>query len=555
MKGKAKQTQDNHFNIEGTVQQHVITPFVQQIAENNFQIGASTTAEKSVFDKRATERTMQQQISESSKQKGEEEKVQKICRIHGEQSTHKKKVPEKLAKKDNPVPQILVLSTQQDEKKIVQEFRMTKQPLVEGGTDAKGTMEPSQMTTHPTSQEQKRKTQEVLKKGDTKQPTANRCPMLKSRISTQFNPSDQGIDGTRKISEVPKSKRHTNGKKIANQTSQIHGVQSKPHGENQSNYKKGTVKRKSRLPPIDQHGSREGTSCLLQCEVPKSKRHTNGKKIGRQNSQIHGLQSKPQGENQSNYKQGTMRRMNKLPPIDQHGSRESTSCLLQCEVPKSKRHTNGKKIGRQNSQIHGLQSKPQGENQSNYKQGTMRRMNKLPPIEQHGSREGTSPLLQISLAKEKVLIRRMTKLSTPRSHIDGVERNGGTVIQQKSARRPGVMQHVTRSRPSPVEEQQAKTKEDALHVSRYPRSREMVPLRKLARKYTEINQAKSKRAAKVSIRPVNESCKVVIFNGRRVAIQQESNDYDYPGRRNGLCAGTDPAQQELTFIRVLRKRF
>ena len=491
MKGKARQTLDNHLNIAGTVQQHVITPFVQQIAENNFQIGASTTAEKSVFEKRATETTMQQQISESSKQKGEEEKVQKIDRIHGEQSTHEKKVPEKLVKTDSPVPQILALSTQQDEKKIVQEFRMTKQPLAEGGTDAKGTMEPSQMTTHPTSQEQKRKTQEVLKKGDTKQPTANRCLMLKSRISTQFNLSDQGIDGTRKVSEVPKSKRHTNGKKIANQTSQIHGVQSKPHGQNQSNYKQGTVKRKSRLPPIDQHGSREGTSCLLQCEVPKSKRHTNGKKIGRQNSQIHGLQSKPQGENQSNYKQGTMRRMNKLPPI-----------------------------------------------------------------EQHGSREGTSPLLQISLAKEQVLIRRMKKLSMPRSHIDGVERNGGTVIQQKSARRPGVMQHMTRSRPSRVGEQQAKRKEDALHVSRYPRSREMVPQRKLARKYTEINQAKSKRsAAKVSIRPVNESCKVVIFNGRRVAIQQESNDYDYPGRRNGLCARTDPAQQELTFIRVLRKRF
>ena len=118
------------------------------------------------------------------------------------------------------------------------------------------------------------------------------------------------------------------------------------------------------------------------------------------------------------------------------------------------------------------------------------------------------------------------------------------------------MQHMTRSRPSPVGQQQAKRKEDVLHVSRCPRSREMVPQRKLARKYTEINQAKSKRsAAKVSIRPVDESCKVVIFNGRRVAIQQESNDYDYPGRRNGLCAGTDPAQQELTFIRVLRKRF
>ena len=492
MKGKAKQTLDNHFNIGGTVQQHVITPFVQQIAENNFQIVASTTAEKSVFEKRVTERTMQQQISESSKQKGEEEKAQKIVRIHDEQSTHKKIVPDKLVKKGSPVPQILVLPKQQDEKKIVQEFRMTKQAIAEGGAAAEGTMEPSQMTTHPTSQEQKRKThQEVVRTGGTKQLTANRCPMLKSRISTQFNLLDQGIDGTRKVSEVPKCKQHINGKKIGRQTSQIHGLQSKPHGESQSNYKQGTVKRKSRLPPIDQHGSREGTSCLLQCEVPKSKRHTNGKKIGRQTSQIDGLQSKPQGENQSNYKQGTMRRVNKLPPIEQHGSGESTSSLL-----------------------------------------------------------------QISLAKEQVPVRRMTKHSMPRSHIDEAERDGGTVIQQKSARRPGVMQHMTRSRPSPVGEQQATRKEDALNVSSYPRSREMVPQRKLARKYTEINQAKSKRsAAQVSRRPVNESCKVVIFKGRRVAIQQESNDYDYPGRRNGLCAGTDPAQQELTFIRVLRKRF
>ena len=233
---------------------------VQQIAENNFQIGAPTTAEKSVFEKRATERTMQQQISESSKQKGEEQKAQKIVRMHDEQSTHKKMVPEKLVKKSSPVPQILVLPKQQDEKKIVQEFRMTKQAIAGGGTDAEGTMEPSQMTTHSTSQERKRKThQEVVRTGGTKQLTANRCPMLKSRISTQFNLLDQGIDGTRKISEVPKSKRHTNGKNIGRQISQIHGLQSQPHGENQSNYRQGTVKRKSRLPPIEQHGSKEGT--------------------------------------------------------------------------------------------------------------------------------------------------------------------------------------------------------------------------------------------------------------------------------------------------------
>ena len=275
-------------------------------------------------------------------------------------------------------------------------------------------------------QDQKRKTNEGLRRPDTKQPlfhratelrkpTANpRCPMLKSRLSSQFIAPD-GIDSTRKVTEVPKFRQHTYGKKIRRQTSQIHGLQSKQH----------------------------------------------------------------KAENQRNHRQGTMRRMNKLPPIH----------------------------------------------------------------EQHHSGGSTSSHLQISLAEEQVLIRRMSRFSMTRRHNDDVETNGGAgkaMIQQKSARRPGVVQLMTRW-PSLVGEQQATRKEDAVHVSRYPRSREMVPQRKLARKYTEINQAKSKRSvAKASLRPVNESCKVVIFNGRRVAIQQESNDYDYPGRRNGLCVGQTP---------------
>ena len=186
-------------------------------------------------------------------------------------------------------------------------------------------------------------------------------------------------------------------------------------------------------------------------------------------------------------------------------------------------------------------------------------MNKLPPIhdEQNDSGGRTSSHLQISLAEEQVLIRRMSRFSMTRRHNDDVETNvgaGKAMIQQKSARRPGVIQPMNRW-PSLVGEQQATRKEDAVRVSRVPRSREM-PQRKLARKYTEINQAKSKRSvAKASIRPVNESCKVEIFKRRRVAFQQESNDYDYPRRRNGLCAATDPAQHELTFILVLRKRF
>ena len=437
MKGKAKRTLDNHFNIRETVQHPVITPFVQQITEENFQIGGSNAAKNSVFHKGTIERTMQRQISDSSTQKDEEKKAQKLVKTLGEQ----KKVPETLVKKGNPLPQIPVPSTQQDGKKIDQEFRIAKQTTDAEGMDAEVTMELSQVA-HPKSQDQKRKTHEALRRPDTKQPlfhratelrkpTANpRCPMLKSRLSSQFIAPD-GIDSTRKVTKVPTFRQYTYGKKIRRQTSQIHGLQSKQH------------------------------------------------KV----------------ENQSNYQQGTIRRMNKLPPIHD---------------------------------------------------------------EQHDSGGRTSSHLQISLAEEQVLIRRMSRFSMTRRHNDDVETNGGAgkaMIQQKSARRPGVIQPMTRW-PSLVGEQQATTKEDAVHVSRYPRSREMVPQRKLARKYMEINQAKSKRSvAKASIRPVNESCKVEIFKRRRVAIQQESNDYDYPRRRNGLCAATDPAQQELTFILVLRKRF
>ena len=434
IKGKAKQTRDNHFNIRGTVQHPVITPFVQQITEEDFQIGGSNAAKKSVFDKGIVERTMQRQISDSSTPEDEEKKAQKLVKTLGEQ----KNVPETLVKKGNPLPRIPVPSTQQDGKKIDQEFRIAKQTTDAGGMDAEVTMELSQIT-HPKSQDQKRKTHEALRRPDTKQPLFHRatelrkpppnprCPMLKSRLSSQFIAPD-GIESTRK---VPTFRQHTYGKKIRRQTSQNHGLQSKQH----------------------------------------------------------------KAENQSNYRQGTMRRMNKLPPIHD---------------------------------------------------------------EQHDSGGRTSSHLQISLAEEQVLIRRMSRFSMTRRHNDDVETIGGAgkaMIQQKSARRPGVIQPMTRW-PSRVGEQQATRKEDAVHVSRYPRSREMVPQRKLARKYTEINQAKSKRSvAKASIRPVNESCKVEIFKLRRVAIQQESNDYDYPGRRNGLCAGTDPAHQELTFIRVLRKRF
>ena len=57
------------------------------------------------------------------------------------------------------------------------------------------------------------------------------------------------------------------------------------------------------------------------------------------------------------------------------------------------------------------------------------------------------------------------------------------------------------------------------------------------------------------------SNRIVIVNGnqgrpaRRVGIQHESNEREYSCRRQGLCSHTDAIQRELTFIRVLRKRF
>lgn len=43
---------------------------------------------------------------------------------------------------------------------------------------------------------------------------------------------------------------------------------------------------------------------------------------------------------------------------------------------------------------------------------------------------------------------------------------------------------------------------------------------------------------------------------RRVAFHQETNELQHcTDRRIGLCTQTDPAQQHLTFVRVLRKRF
>lgn len=49
-----------------------------------------------------------------------------------------------------------------------------------------------------------------------------------------------------------------------------------------------------------------------------------------------------------------------------------------------------------------------------------------------------------------------------------------------------------------------------------------------------------------------------VKKGHRVAFQRANNDHvqhQYSARRDGLCKQTGPSQEELTFIRVLRKRF
>ena len=68
------------------------------------------------------------------------------------------------------------------------------------------------------------------------------------------------------------------------------------------------------------------------------------------------------------------------------------------------------------------------------------------------------------------------------------------------------------------------------------------------------------RDDKMTMAPRRDN-RILIVNGnegrptRRVGMQHESNDHEYSGRRHGLNNHTDAIQRELTYIRVLRKRF
>ncbi|KAJ7358854.1 hypothetical protein OS493_020691 [Desmophyllum pertusum] len=60
---------------------------------------------------------------------------------------------------------------------------------------------------------------------------------------------------------------------------------------------------------------------------------------------------------------------------------------------------------------------------------------------------------------------------------------------------------------------------------------------------------------KPSSRNVASTLNQAMPERRRVACQHQTDDAQYTNRRKGVCYMPDPAQQHLTFIRVLRKRF
>lgn len=107
----------------------------------------------------------------------------------------------------------------------------------------------------------------------------------------------------------------------------------------------------------------------------------------------------------------------------------------------------------------------------------------------------------------------------------------GTVTGRK---RPVVQNH---------ESQGKMTQQEALKKSQTSSSHNTVYMHRCSTRATQITTATTTRENQV--RP-----------GRRIALQNESGYNDCYARRDGLCHHTDASEQhELTFIRVLRKRF
>ena len=172
---------------------------------------------------------------------------------------------------------------------------------------------------------------------------------------------------------------------------------------------------------------------------------------------------------------------------------------------------------------------------------------------------------------QKVMIRKLTKPPLPRT-LDVEVRSGEseeTMIHKHRRRRPRIGQRL-RAVPEAVQHQanmvmsreKAASNETAI-ARQYRNSPEAIKQVELltnkdehkgnknASKHLEnAHNDQTKRRSRIVIMNVNQGTQ-----GRRVAIQHGNNDNECSARRNALCKQTDPTQQELTFIRVLRKRF
>ena len=202
-----------------------------------------------------------------------------------------------------------------------------------------------------------------------------------------------------------------------------------------------------------------------------------------------------------------------------------------------------------------------------------------------GAREVTKPAKQVHVLWSENQERKNTQqfmfktLPKPplASQHDVHERCGGnngvTILHKQWQRRPGLNQPM---RPGPIVKdshaamdmvtETTTSKEGA--TGKYRKSQTVVvpryqPHRNKqgteSRQSTYMPQNKA-RGIHVTMTP--RSSRLVIMStahvkpGRRVAIQHGTNDDDYNARRNGLCNQADAAQQqELTYVRVLRKRF
>ena len=155
--------------------------------------------------------------------------------------------------------------------------------------------------------------------------------------------------------------------------------------------------------------------------------------------------------------------------------------------------------------------------------------------------------------------RRMTKPFLVRQQDVG-QRSGKTMIHKQWYRRPVLAQH-TRAGPiaghghvasSTTVPKEATSKERA--ASQYRKSLVLIK-----NHGTKGHQAAAKHQSEArgdQMKP--KANRVVTVNhmrpGRRFATQHGNDDHDHSARRDGLCKLTDPTQQELIFIRVLRKR-